>query len=269
MNWLGDHFVAWLPGVDSGLTRRVIIFTEDRQVVVDHSGNPLFAKSNDFRLKDTQQFLIGSFNGTTYFAVQITETSDFKFEPLRQILVHIDSDIFIPVNAALQILEFNSEHRFCGRCGLQIVASGLERGRRCEPCNLVQYPRISPCIIVLVTRGEEILLARSPRFVDGMYSTLAGFVEAGESVEHACYREIFEEVGVEIENLVYQGSQSWPFKHSLMLGYQADWKSGDIQIDSREIIDAKWFTIEDLPKLPPKASISRGMIDAFVTEHSN
>ena len=134
---------------------------------------------------------------------------------------------------------------------------------------MTQYPRISPCVIVLVTRRDEILLARAPRFVDGMYSTLAGFVEAGESAEHACHREIFEEVGVEIAKPVYQGSQSWPFKHSLMLGYRAEWRLGNIRIDGNEIIDAQWFKLDNLPKLPPKASISRSMIDAFISERVN
>ncbi len=269
MNWLGDHNFSWFPGIDRGLKRIVLVISKDRQVAVDQSDSPLFLEPNDSRLHNVQQVLIGSLNDTTFFAVQVSEPSVFKFQSLRPVLLDIPSELFIPVNAAIQFLDFVSEHRFCGSCGAETSASFSDRGRKCRTCDLVQYPRISPCIIVLVTRGAEILLARAPRFVDGMYSTLAGFVEAGESAEHACHREVFEEVGVRIERPVYQGSQSWPFKHSLMLGYRAKWKTGDIQVDGCEIVDANWFTVGNLPKLPPKASISRGLIDAFVDECVN
>ena len=184
-------------------------------------------------------------------------------------MIQIRSAQFVPVSAAMQVLDFSREHQFCGQCGQPTTPSESDRGRTCESCQLTQYPRISPCVIVLVTRADEILLARAPRFVNGMYSTLAGFVEAGESAEHACHREIFEEVGVEIARPIYQGSQSWPFKHSLMLGYRAEWMLGDIKIDGHEIIDAQWFKYYKLPKLPPKASISRGMIVAFMSERRN
>lgn len=266
MNWLGDHNLPWFPGIDRGLNRLVLVVSKDRQIAVDQLDSPLFLESSDSRLHGAQQVLIGSLNDTTFFAVQVGEPNVFKFQSLRSVLLVIPSELFIPVNAAIQLLDFVTDHRFCGSCGAETNVSFSDRGLKCGACNFVQYPRISPCIIVLVTRGSDILLARAPRFVDGMYSTLAGFIEAGESAEHACHREVFEEVGVQIERPIYQGSQSWPFKHSLMLGYRAKWKAGDINIDGDEIVDANWFTVENLPKLPPKASISRGLIEAFVDE---
>ena len=266
MNWLGDHDQEWLPGLNEGANHRVLITTADRRVAVDENGAPLFVSLNSPLISDQEPYLAGTLNRLTYYGVRAPEMAELSYEPLRPVLIQLNSEDFIPVNAVMQVLDFFEEHRFCGRCGNQMSASKSDRGRYCDPCGLTQYPRISPCVIVLITRGDEILLARAPRFVDGMYSTLAGFVEAGESAEHACHREIREEVGVRIKSPVYQGSQSWPFKHSLMLGYRAEWLSGDIVIDGIEIVDAQWFNINHLPKLPPHASISRGMIDAYIKE---
>ena len=139
-----------------------------------------------------------------------------------------------------------------------------ERAMHCPRCELQHYPRLSPSMIVLVTRGDEVLLARSPRFVAGVYSTLAGFVEAGESVEQCVLREVREEVGVEVGNLRYLGSQGWPFPHSLMLGFHAEYVSGDIVMQADEIEDAQWFSVHDLPPLPAARSIARYLIDVYV-----
>jgi NAD+ diphosphatase len=129
------------------------------------------------------------------------------------------------------------------------------------------YPRLSPAAIVLVKRGHRILMARSPGFPPGMYSVLAGFVEPGESIEETIEREIREEVGVEVENIRYFGSQPWPFPNSLMIGFIADYAGGELRIEPSEIEDAGWFRTDDLPTLPPKVSIARAMIDDFVAQH--
>ena len=269
MNWLGDCETTWQPGLAIGKYSRVIVTSNDRNIAVDTNGNPLLLDLDDEVIADYDPVLAGTLNDVNYYGVRGKKIDSLKYEPLRPILIQIRSAQFVPVSAAMQVLDFSREHQFCGQCGRPTIPSESDRGRTCESCELTQYPRISPCVIVLVTRGDEILLARAPRFVDGMYSTLAGFVEAGESAEHACHREILEEVGVEIARPIYQGSQSWPFKHSLMLGYRAEWVLGDIRIDGVEIIDAQWFKYDKLPKLPPKASISRGMIDAFISERIN
>jgi len=266
VNWLGDHEVSWLPGLDTGYSSRVVVTSSERSVAVTEVGGPCLLELDDALIRGLDPVLAGTLDGITYYGVRTQPIQGLTYEALRPALIQMDSRQFIPVSTAIQVLDFIDEHQYCGRCGQPSEASRSDRGRHCEACRLTQYPRISPCVIVLITRGDEILLARAPRFVEGMYSTLAGFVEAGESAEHACHREIFEEVGVSIEQPIFQGSQSWPFKHSLMLGYRAEWKSGDIQIDGEEIVDAQWFSIDRLPKLPPKASISRGMIDAYLSE---
>ncbi len=138
----------------------------------------------------------------------------------------------------------------------------------CEQCATRQYPRLSPSMIVLVTRGDEILLARSPRFAPGVYSTLAGFVEPAESVEQCVIREVREEVGLEVGNLRYQGSQSWPFPHSLMLGFHAEYVGGEIVPQPEEIEDARWFALDALPPLPKPGSISRYLVDLHLARRS-
>ena len=266
--WLGDHLdLRWNPGESGGSQHQVLVISNRREVAVTPDGSPLLWSPEVAKATGQLLTLVGTLDQTTYYAIALDEVpKGARFEPLRPVLIGLQSTQFLPLSAAMQRLDFVREHQFCGQCGHPTVASATDRGLTCVQCNLSVYPRISPCVIVLITRGNEVLLARSPRFVDGMYSTLAGFVEAGESAEHACHREIFEEVGVAIHNLRYQGSQSWPFKHSLMLGYRAEWLSGDITVDGVEIVDAKWFSIDKLPKLPPNASISRGMIEAYRQE---
>ena len=164
---------------------------------------------------------------------------------------------------AVQLVEWDRNHRWCGRCGSATVASSTpgERAKRCPACGLLAFPRLAPAIIVLVRRGEEVLLARGRNFGGPMYSTLAGFVEPGESLEQAVRREIREEVGIELGDLRYWGSQPWPFPHSLMLGFIAEWAEGEVRPDPAEIADAAWFTRDALPNIPPPISIARRMID--------
>ncbi|MBV9951620.1 MAG: NAD(+) diphosphatase [Acidimicrobiia bacterium] len=169
---------------------------------------------------------------------------------------------------AVQLVEWARTHRFCGRCGAATQAMDGERARRCPECGLMAFPRLAPAMIVLVERGEEVLLARGRAFPTPMYSCLAGFVEPGETVEEAVVREVREEVGVQVGDVRYQRSQPWPFPHSLMLGFRATWLGGDIEIDPVEIVDAQWYRVDDLPQVPPGISIARKLIDAWVAEHS-
>ncbi|WP_447553067.1 NAD(+) diphosphatase [Vreelandella sp. EE22] len=182
----------------------------------------------------------------------------------RQWLGQLSSGWFSLLSTALQVGAWLENHRFCGRCGAEATRLVHEFAMHCHVCGHRNYPRISPCIITLVTSGEAMLLARSPRFPAGRYSTLAGFIEPGESAEEAVHREVFEEVGVHIDNLRYHQSQAWPFPHSLMLGYFAEATTRRIYIDGVEISDAAWFSPRKLPTLPPTYSISRELIETHL-----
>ncbi|MEO6122591.1 MAG: NAD(+) diphosphatase [Ilumatobacteraceae bacterium] len=169
---------------------------------------------------------------------------------------------------AVQIVEWARTHRFCGRCGTPNELRDNERAMQCPACKLMAFPRLAPAMITLITRGEgddqEALLAQGVQFRGPMYSCLAGFVEPGESLEGAVVREVREEVGIEVGNVRYWGSQPWPFPHSLMLGFHAEWQSGEIECDPSEILDANWYRRDNLPNIPPRISIARKLIDAWL-----
>jgi NAD+ diphosphatase len=170
------------------------------------------------------------------------------------------------------LAHWERDHQYCGRCGSPTELVAGERARRCIQCGLSSYPRISPAIIIAVTRssehGEQILLARNHRFPPDRYSVVAGFVEAGETLEECAAREVQEEVGVQIANIRYFGSQSWPFPNSLMIGLTADYAGGEINLEESEIADAQWFSPPHMPQLPPKISIARQLIEAYLNRHA-
>lgn len=183
---------------------------------------------------------------------------------LRSQLEILSVAAFQLAGRALQIAQWFYDHRYCGRCGQKTDHDTIDRAKVCTGCELRFYPRISPCMIVLVTRGEEILLAHHQRASRVMYSTLAGFVEAGESLEDCVKREVMEEVGISVNKLEYFRSQPWPFPSQLMLGFFAEYAAGDIQIDPFEIVDAKWFRYDQLPQTPAPASVAGQLIAHYV-----
>lgn len=190
----------------------------------------------------------------------------FTVSGLRELWAALGEASWHTAGRAVQLAEWARTHRFCGRCATPTERVEGERCLRCPSCGLLAYPRISPAVIVLVRRGDEALLARGARFPLPFYSTLAGFVEVGESLEQTVHREIREEVGVEVDRVTYFGSQPWPFPHSLMVGFNCEWVSGDIQADGTEILDAQWFEADALPSVPPPLSIARRLIDAWVED---
>lgn len=202
------------------------------------------------------------------YAVELAEEENlpqgFAATSLRTLLGRVDDRIFSNWSRAAQTLHYYRSHRFCGSCGTKTVTHPTETARLCPACSSCYYPRISPCIIVLIHRGNEILLARSPRFRRNMFSTLAGFVEPGESAEEALHREIFEEVAIKVKNLRYYSSQPWPFPSQLMLGFFAEYASGTIQIDGVEISEAFWYEYDRLPEIPGKTTIAGQLIRSYV-----
>ena len=249
-------------------------FREDQLLVNSGRRNsvPYVASLEEIGLKALFWHKAGVLNGNLCYAVELEPEVDppegMAFQDLRSfLLVEVDERFFAMAGRAKQIVEWSRTHRFCGRCGAQTVAGPTDFAKECPRCGLLFYPRLSPAVIVLVRDTDRVLLARSPGFPPGMYSVLAGFVEPGESIEEAIEREICEEVGVEVGNVRYFGSQSWPFPNSLMIGFTADYTGGELRIDPTEIEDAGWYSVDNLPELPPKISIARAMVDRLVAQH--
>ncbi len=195
-----------------------------------------------------------------------------NYDHLRTLFNKLPEQVWTLAGRALQIAEWHRTHKFCGRCGEATELARGERARRCPSCGLLNFPRLSPAVITVVTRGEEeILLAHGRAFGAPMYSALAGFVEPGESLEQCVAREIYEEVGIQIKNIRYFKSQPWPFPNSLMLGFFAEYDGGEIVCQESEIVDAQWFTRETLPNRPGSGgargagmSIASWLIDAWI-----
>ncbi|GAB3275913.1 NAD(+) diphosphatase [Parahaliea aestuarii] len=215
-----------------------------------------------------EQF-VGYWGEQPCFAVEIDsghspDPMRFQRGSLYSILGRVEDPLFAMAGRAAQLLNWEKDHQFCGRCGSPMELDSAERAMRCRPCRTINYPRISPCIITLVTRGEELLLARNANFPRAMYSTLAGFIEAGESAEDTLHREVKEEVGIDVHNLQYFNSQPWPFPSQLMLGFYAEYAGGEIVCDPAEIADARWFHYTDLPQVPPPSSVAGQLIRHYV-----
>ena len=185
---------------------------------------------------------------------------------LRQAYAHLPEPVWMQAGRAFQVLAWWREHRFCSRCGEKTEEQREELAMLCPACGLRCYPRLTPAVITAVTNGNEILLGRSRHFPAGMYSTLAGFVEPGETLEDAVRREVFEETAITVESIRYFGSQPWPFPHSLMIGFVAETLERAIRLNYQELEDARWFPADALPPLPDKISIARRLIDAFLAE---
>ncbi|ENV02167.1 MULTISPECIES: NAD(+) diphosphatase [Acinetobacter] len=181
--------------------------------------------------------------------------------PIRQLITSWSKEQFLQASRAVQLLEWRRNHKFCSHCGHPTEVHPTEYAMVCPSCRYHQYPRVNPCIITVITRGDdEILLAKSVHNKTNMYGLIAGFVEVGETLEEAVQREAFEEVGLRLKNVQYMSSQPWPFPSNLMVAFRAEYESGEIKLQEEEIADAQFFKIDQLPEIPFKGSIAHSMI---------
>lgn len=215
---------------------------------------------------------LGLLDNTSIFAAHLANDSkapktiehEDEWMSVKSSFDHLPEDLFALAGYAFQVTHFHQTHQFCGICGQIMQVQTNECSRFCTQCQYSVYPRLSPVVIVLIYRdtptGRELLLARGPHFAPDVYSCVAGFVEPSESLEDACHREIEEEVGVKVKNLRYQFSQPWPFPHSLMAAFTAEYQSGQIITQPEEIEDAQFFKIHDLPAKPTRFSTAHRLI---------
>ncbi len=260
--------VAFIPGISSPASEgRLYVVTEQSLCVIRTSSGVDIPTG-----PAAGAIYLGSRDDNPCFA-RVLEPGEPRPEgsepvPLRRLFGILSDEDFAIAGRALGLTAWDRDFRFCGRCGAATERSNTERVRTCTACRHRAYPRLSPAIIVLVERDGRALLARNARFPRPFLSTLAGFVEVGETLEEAVEREIEEEAGILVTDVHYFGSQPWPFTGSLMIGFTAKWAAREIAADSSEIAEAGWFPPDKLPaQIPPRLSIARELIDDFVRRH--
>jgi NAD+ diphosphatase len=273
----GGRFVPALhPPDDAPRAAAWFAFSGDRLLVHSEGDQARLLDYADLAKLDVpfdQGHYLGRMDDVDCYTVELPSPeipADAALEGLRALYGRLPEHEYSIAGRAVQILLWDKTHRFCGRCGQPTInaPSDHDRAKLCPQCGLLSFPRLSPAVIMLIRRGEhELLLARNRGFAEGFFSVLAGFVEPGETLEEAVAREVREEVDLEIENIRYFGSQPWPFPNSLMIGFTADYLSGEIRPQPEEIVEANWYSRRDeLPRLPGKLSIARRLIDAFLAE---
>ncbi|MBU3091992.1 NAD(+) diphosphatase [Clostridium sp. CM028] len=219
----------------------------------------------DLKLNNIQY--LGSINGENCFCGEMNKDAiipnSMCLLDLKSLTHQLPNEMFWIAGRAKQIVSFNNDHKYCGRCGTLTQSVGGERSKKCSKCGLVNYPRICPAIIVAVVKDGKLLLAHNNQFPKDLYSVVSGFVEVGETFEECVVREVCEETGITVKNIKYFGNQPWPFPNSLMIGFTCEYESGEIQVDGKEIGHAKWYSSTELPLTPDSISIAKKLIDWF------
>lgn len=252
---------------------QIFLFKEDKLMVVVEDGR--ISIPNKKIIEEINPELIhlqclGAFDGINCYCAEIDKLLDestYDFVDLRTYSKQVDHDNFLVSAKALLLLNFVRDNQRCGICGypMMMKQGGNDRAIICTNCEHMVWPKTAPAIIVAVTKGDKLLLAHNSMFPEGMYSVLAGFVEMGETFEQCVKREVFEETGIKVQNIKYFGSQPWPFPNSMMIGFTAEYLDGEIEVDDDEIVDAKWFSKEEVPsKYRKSVSISSELIEWFM-----
>ncbi len=258
------------PAPDSIRSRLWFLFHEDRILVrrgEEASVRPYFTDVSSVAADLMHTQYLGCLNDTDCFAAEVPSatmvSAAAELLQVRHLLGRVEDELAAVAGRANQMIHWARTHQFCGRCGQPTRDGENERAKICQACGLVNYPRVSPAIIVAVLNAGRILLARSTRVGAHFYSVLAGFVEPGETLEECVSREIREEVGLSVTDIRYFGSQPWPFPNALMVAFTARYARGEMRLNPTEIAAADWFAAGALPPVPGRWSIARRLIDWF------
>jgi NAD+ diphosphatase len=256
-----------------GGAARWFVFAGPRVLVAEDTRTPPAASREALGFEAADPLYVGTLDGVPCVAAQLVaaETDEaptgYAAYDLRRLYGMTSEDVWAVAALSSQLLYWAATTRFCSRTGHATVRKEGEWAAVCPACGFTQYPRVSPCTITLIHDGERMLLTRQPSWPAGRYSLVAGFVEPGETLEQCVEREIREETGVAVTDIAYTGSQPWPFPHQLMIGFTARYAGGAVVVDTSELEDAKWFTLDALPMMPPPLSIARRIIDAHLAAH--
>jgi NAD+ diphosphatase len=264
---------GFIPGIQATERAWWFLFRENELLIDARGGGAAIPRRADFAGLPPPVIApqsLGRLNGEPAFAAAITNgarmPTGMQFRSVRSLFGDLTDEVHQAAGYAFQILDWHRRHHFCSRCGAPLQDKPDERARQCRRCDLTVYPRINPCIIVAVVKGDELLLVRRRGIAAGRYSVIAGYVEAGETLEDCLRREVLEEAGIRVGRIAYFGSQPWPYSSSLMVAFTAEYAAGEIRPDGREISDAGWFRAQCLPPVPGWGSIAGRLIDWFVRQ---
>lgn len=253
----------------------IIFACRGREILVTESLQlPSMEEINEQGFDSVRSQYLGQLDGRHCFSAELPakaeEDTGFKFANLHMLYGTLDELTHAIAGRAIQIVDWDKTHQFCGACASPTELSKSDRSRACTDCKVPMYPRLSPAMIVAVEKDDQILLGRSPHFPPGIMSVLAGFVEPGESAEEAVRREVYEETSILVKDVEYFSSQAWPFPNSLMLGFKAKYESGEIAVDGVEVTEAEWFSASDMPSFfPGRVSISQWLIHDFLKRNGH
>ena len=272
---LSSKTIFVVENTDTKQLEKIYLVVKGEDLLIDSVSQNLALIDNDqykwSGMAVKTEHFIGYLDNNSLYALELDNESllipETSLKPFRTLLGIIPDAYFGICSRSIQLVEWNGKNKYCGTCGSETSLHLVEKAMFCKDCNNLIFPRISPCIIVLVTDNERLLLAHNKNFPTKIFSTLAGFIEVGETVEEAIQREIFEEVSIKVKNCQYYGSQSWPFPSQLMLGFHAEYEEGDLNPDGEEIDIAEWFHYKSLPDIPPgRISISGRLIESYVNK---
>ena len=267
-----EIITTFIPSVASTLPETnndiYFLFYNDELLVKSEANKTIVPTIKDLAaLKFNNIQYLGSVNGENCFCGEINKDAiipnSMCLLGLKFLTQQLPADMFWIAGRAKQVVSFNNDHKYCGRCGTLTQSVDGERAKKCSKCGLANYPRICPAIIVAVVKDGKLLLAHNNQFPKDLYSVVSGFVEVGETFEECVVREVCEETGITVKNIKYFGNQPWPFPNSLMIGFTCEYESGEIQVDGEEIGHAKWYSSTELPLTPDSISIAKKLIDWF------
>ena len=249
------------------------IFKSDKLLINPENKNkiPLTNNLNEYHISPIRTIYLGKLDKNPCYAAEVnldTNTPEgMVFKDLRSSYNCLEESIYLLAGRAFQIINWDKNHKYCGKCGALTQNMDHEMAKICPKCGFMSFPRISPAVITAIIKDGKILMAKH-RYRENMYGLIAGFVEPGETLKECVERETMEEVGLKLKNIKYFGSQTWPFPHSLMIGFTAEYRSGEINVDGKEITEAKWFSSDEIPRSPSKMSIASELIDWFIENNS-
>ena len=259
-NYLDSKINPLLPSLGS-----ISIFKYQSIESLNVIGKQMESEAGDTLRDDEIKFMDVSKN--YFFLTQSDQLTEQEFNKKIFYSANNEDDLNL-VGRANQLLHWLKSNKHCGYCGAVKNEDKKEGALFCSCNNIMTYPTISPCVLCLIKKDDQILLARNAMFPEGLFSVLAGFIETSETAEQTLEREVEEEVGLKVKNIKYFGSQSWPFPSQLMIGYECEYASGEINVDGIEIVEAKWFGIHNLPNTPPSSTLSGRLINSYISDRS-